>query len=103
MDFTEKILISKYHTCLLKVYVLNFTEAKEYKYSSLRNHNNSPKKKFSTLAVQEVMEKALKYSTKMVVKAKPKDVSCIVGESSVGRTFIFLLFMDGAIYGLRWQ
>ena len=48
--------------------VLNSIEAKEFKFSGLRNHN-SPKMKFSTLTVQEVIEEALKCSTKTVVKA----------------------------------
>jgi len=64
--------------------VLNSVEAKECKFSSLRNHN-SPKKNFSTLTAQEVIEEALKCSTKMVVKAKPNHVSCTIGESSVRR------------------
>ena len=69
----------------LKQYaVLNSIEAKECKFSGLRNHN-SPKKNFSTLTVQEVIEEALKCSTKMVVNAKPNHVSCTVRESSVRR------------------
>ena len=48
--------------------VLNSIEAKECKFSGLRNHN-SPKMKFSTVTVQEVIEEALKCSTKTVVKA----------------------------------
>ena len=48
--------------------ILNSIEAKECKFSGLRNHN-SPKKKFSTLTVQEVIEEALQCGTKMVVKA----------------------------------